>query len=51
MLLLLACQSDMKKVEIEVGGLELRRSFSFFGGFSRGREGVSRRQKNINGGL
>ena len=47
----------MKKVEIEVGVLELRRSFSFFGGgggitwFSRGREGVSRRQKNINGGL
>lgn len=30
LLLLLACQSDMKKVEIEVGVLELRRSFSFF---------------------
>lgn len=43
LLLLLACQSDMKKVEIEVGVLELRRSFSFLGGSgSHGFQGEGR---------
>ena len=44
LLLLLACQSDMKKVEIEVGVLELRRSFSFFlgEGGSHGFQGEGR---------